>query len=230
MDGTTARPGCRSSSTASGLIIVAAYASFWAAFCGAPLRHRGWGRRRGRAPGTPETSRCPSETYGHVLWTPRDNRGGKSSAPTAMHAVQAAVGQSGRPPEIRESDRRPGHPLWGATLVVSGRPKNCKDACPLRGTRRFSAQGELLLHLYDGPESFGLRILRRAWPGGASGDCTSDRARRHSTALRSSPAPCRGPLSGIECGRWRGRPAGPGPICWRRRAAPLRFAAGRLKP
>ena len=64
----------------------------------------------------------------------------------------------------------------------------------------------------------------------ASGDCTRTALDATARLRGAAPRLACGPPVDIECGRWRGRPSGPGPIRWRRRAAPLRFAAGRLKP
>ena len=127
----------------------------------------------------------PIDTKGpgwKILGSHSDARG-----PGGGRAVRAAARDPGQRPAAGPG---PPNPL-GENF---GRPKNCNPAWPqiaLRDTRRISAQGELLLPVYDGPRASGQRdFASGAASAAASGDCTIDRARRHRAAPRSSPAPC----------------------------------------
>ena len=192
--------------------------------------------RLGGGAGALQARRIPL-LIGRDVWTrPIDTEGpgwkildshSDARGPGGGWAVRAAARDPGQRPAAGPG---PPNPL-GENF---GRPKNCNPAWPqiaLRDTRRISAQGELLLPVYDGPRASGQRALRAARPRRLPAEIAPATALDATARLRgAAPRLACGPPVDIECGRWRGRPSGPGPIRWRRRAAPLRFAAGRLKP
>ena len=170
--------------------IMVVFASIWAAFYGAPFAsilcavlHGAWRSRH----------------VGYVQWAGRDVKtrpidtkgpGWKSSAPTAMHAVQAAGSQSGRWAEIRDSVRQPG----SARLLGEGQrrlqffePQPGAAIAFLRHQARISAQGEQLLPVYDGPGASGQPICERRGLGGRQRRYAPGTALDATARLRGSP-------------------------------------------
>ena len=211
------------------------FASIWAAFYGAPLCSMEAGRRRGRAPGTPDTS----INRARRLDTSYRHRGAGVENPRLPQRCTRSRRRPGSPGGRQRSGAASGSRARPATPLGAnfGRPKNCNQAWPAIA---HSATPGGFQHKVSCPKDEPPPDLAASAKERARGSLAAAPARQPLRPRSTPPAgfaesrrkpPRPGAAGGQSSAAAGARTArGARSIRWRRRAAPLRFAAGRLKP